>query len=66
MAETNENIQDLVEQITCKKRVQVYEKTVKCSICGWRLLDRITATTGIIELKCPRCGKIIKIDLSAR
>jgi len=43
----------------------VYKKIVKCSICGWRLLDRVTATTGIIELKCPRCGKIVKIDLSA-
>lgn len=38
----------------------------RCPNCGWRVLDKITPTTGIIELKCSRCGKSVKIDLSFR
>ena len=42
------------------------KSVVKCSICGWRILDKITSATGVIEVKCPRCGKVIKIDLSLK
>ncbi len=38
----------------------------KCPNCGWRVLDKITPTTGIIELKCPKCGRPVTIDLSCR
>ena len=38
----------------------------KCPNCGWRVLDKITPTAGIIELKCPRCDKPVMIDLSYR
>lgn len=38
----------------------------QCPNCGWRILDKVTATTGIIELKCPRCGKVVMINLSFR
>ena len=38
----------------------------KCPNCGWRVLDKITPTTGVIELKCPKCEKPVKIDLSYR
>lgn len=38
----------------------------RCPYCGWRVLDKVTATSGIIELKCPRCGRSVKIDLSFR
>ena len=38
----------------------------KCPKCDWRVLDRITPTSGIIELKCPNCGRAVKIDLSCR
>ena len=39
---------------------------VRCKKCGWRILDKVTTTTGTIELKCPRCGNINEIDLSLR
>ena len=39
---------------------------VKCKNCGWRILDKVTPTTGIIEIKCCRCGKIANVDLSLR
>lgn len=38
----------------------------RCPNCGWRVLDKITPTAGIIELKCSRCGKPVRIDLSYR
>ena len=39
---------------------------VKCPACEWRILDKVTPTTGIIEMKCPRCGKVVVVDLSLR
>lgn len=39
---------------------------VKCPTCDWRILDKVTPTTGVIEMKCPRCGKIVMVDLSLR
>ncbi len=38
----------------------------RCPNCGWRVLDKVTPTAGIIELKCPRCYKPVMIDLSYR
>jgi len=38
----------------------------RCPICNWRVMDKITPTTGIIEMKCPNCKRVIKIDLSFR
>ncbi len=35
-----------------------------CPVCSWRIFDRVTPTTGIIEMKCPRCAAIVKINLS--
>lgn len=26
---------------------------VRCKNCGWRIFDKVTMTTGVIELKCP-------------
>jgi DNA-directed RNA polymerase subunit RPC12/RpoP len=38
----------------------------KCPVCGWRILDKVTPTTGIIEMKCPNCRKIVEVNLSYR
>ena len=27
----------------------------RCPKCDWRILDKVTPTTGIIQMKCPRC-----------
>lgn len=37
-----------------------------CPKCDWRIFDKVTPTSGIIELKCPNCRKIVEIDLSYR
>lgn len=39
---------------------------VKCPRCDWRIFDKVTPTTGIIELKCPKCNKVVSVDLSLR
>ena len=42
-------------------------KVVKrCPKCDWRIFDKVTPTSGIIELKCPNCRKVVEIDLSYR
>lgn len=38
----------------------------KCPNCGRRIFDKITPTSGVIEIKCPQCKQIIEIDLSYR
>jgi DNA-directed RNA polymerase subunit RPC12/RpoP len=38
----------------------------KCPNCDWRIIDKVTPTTGIIQMKCPRCKVEVKVDLSLR
>jgi len=39
---------------------------VKCPKCDWRILDKITPTSGRISIKCPNCRRVVNIDLSFR
>lgn len=39
---------------------------VRCPKCNWRIFDKVTPTTGVIELKCPNCRKVVSVDLSLR
>ena len=39
---------------------------VKCPVCDWRIFDKITPTSGHISIKCPKCRKIVDINLSFR
>lgn len=49
-------------------KLNPYEMKIvkRCPKCDWRIFDKITPTTGIIELKCPNCHKVIEVDLSYR
>lgn len=38
----------------------------RCPVCQWRILDKVSPASGVIELKCPKCNNIVKIDLSYR
>lgn len=38
----------------------------KCPACDRRILDKVTPTTGTIELKCPHCHKIVEVNLALR
>ena len=38
----------------------------KCPKCGRRIFDKVTPTSGVIEIKCPQCKQVIEIDLSYR
>ena len=48
--------------------IRPYEvKVVKlCPYCQWRILDKVTPTTGIIEMKCPNWRRVVRVDLSYR
>ena len=39
---------------------------VKCPCCDWRILDKVTPASGIIEVTCPKCHKVVAVDLSLR
>lgn len=39
---------------------------VKCPRCDWRIFDKVTPTSGVIEVKCPNCHKVVAVDLSLR
>ncbi len=39
---------------------------VKCPRCLWRMFDKVTATSGVIQTKCPKCHNVVKVDLSLR
>lgn len=42
-------------------------KVIKlCPYCNWRIFDKVTPTTGVIEMKCPKCRKVVRVDLSYR
>lgn len=46
-----------------EKEVRVSKK---CPVCNWRILDKVSPTTGIIQIKCPKCKHEVQIDLSFR
>lgn len=35
---------------------------VRCKNCGWRIFDKVTMTTGVIELKCPNCHRVVEVQ----
>ena len=39
---------------------------VRCPKCDWRIFDKVTPTTGVIEMKCPNCHRVVEVDLSLR
>ena len=48
-----------------KKKTEI-RVSKKCPICGWRVMDNVTPTSGVVELKCVNCRNIVQIDLSYR
>lgn len=46
--------------------VMTIRMTKRCKYCSWRIFDKVTPTTGMIEVKCPKCGRVQKIDLAFR
>lgn len=48
-----------------KKRTGI-RVSKKCPKCGWRVMDKVTPTSGVVEIKCSNCHSIVQIDLSCR
>lgn len=46
------------------------ERTIKvskcCPVCKWRLFDKVSPSTGFVEIKCPHCHSVVKINLALR
>ena len=36
---------------------------VSCPKCGKRVMDKIDGAKGVIEIKCPHCKSVVKIQL---
>lgn len=39
---------------------------VKCKQCNFTIFYKTSLATGTVECKCPRCKKIVKINLALR
>lgn len=46
--------------------VQPISVAVYCPKCGWRILNKMSPTSGEIQVKCPRCRKEVRLNLSLR
>ena len=36
---------------------------VSCPKCGKRVMDKIEGAKGVVEIKCPHCKSVVKIQL---
>lgn len=39
---------------------------VRCKTCGRLLCYKVTAATGVVEMKCSKCGKMAVVNLALR
>lgn len=46
-----------------KEEIRVVKR---CPVCGQRLFDKVTLASGSVEIKCPRCGALVRVNLSLR
>lgn len=37
-----------------------------CPNCNLRLFDKVSPSTGYVEIKCPRCNQTVRINLALR
>ncbi|MGD6778434.1 hypothetical protein ACQCT3_02775 [Sutcliffiella horikoshii] len=37
--------------------------TVKCPVCNKRLMDLLSAKEAVLEIKCPKCKKVINVSI---
>ena len=52
-------------RVTAAKIVEV-SVVKRCPNCGRRLCDKLGSCTGMIEIKCQKCGRVAKGDLALR
>lgn len=41
-------------------------KPVRCSVCGRIVCYKMGATSGLVEIKCPKCSRVTTVDLALR
>lgn len=50
----------------CREKEQVAQVAVRCNQCMRIIAYKVAAGTGGIQIKCPKCGKEMVVDLSMR
>ena len=48
------------------EEVKTMKVMKRCPYCKWRIFDKLTPASGVIEIKCPNCRRIVTLDLSFR
>lgn len=38
----------------------------RCPGCGRRLYDKLTDCSGVISIKCPKCGQVSELNMAFR
>ena len=38
----------------------------RCPVCNKRLFDKVSLSTGSVEIKCPNCRNVVRVDLALR
>ena len=54
------------EKKTVTESKKVMQVMKKCPVCDRRIFDKITPTSGLIEMKCPHCRKVVTVNLALR
>ena len=52
--------------VSCSNAAPPIRVAVRCQKCKQRLFDKVTPTNGFIDVKCPRCGRLNRCNLSLR
>lgn len=55
-----------VMEKTEPRAVNSIKVAVKCKHCDRLMFYKLSKTTGVIECKCTKCGRITEVDLSLR
>lgn len=48
------------------KDVETMKVAVRCKECGRIICYKISAGTGIVEMKCTKCGAVANVNLALR
>lgn len=46
------------------KGMESMAKVVKCPVCTKRLMDMLSAKEAEVQIKCPKCKKVINVSFS--
>ena len=48
------------------EKAETMKIAVRCKKCSHLIAYKVSAASGFLEVKCPRCGEVSKINLALR